>query len=375
MPSPFDLTTSTNTVTLDNNRMGVASFTAKNNIRRRFRANAKLTIAVDEKQSPALTLPPDALKWLTIAPPPAGSTDTAVSRDFPVDSTQVYQVNIAVPATAPAGGYKFKLTLADETNPDDNFTDSGDVLFTVPKIVEKEPTKFPIWIIPAIIIAVIVIIVIIVVAVTSKNNADADATATALAEARQTVDAQTATAIAQTATAAALTQQAQQTAAAVQQTVAAQTAVAQQTRTALNVFVGKWVPVNSSSVISALSIEDAGSNRVNISYATLCPPNTTFCLIGNPQTVKINNVPFSPQQLAAGVGNTTILIVPANGGQLILTATVLGSTSSQNFKRSSIFPGGIVLDNPLVSLPNSPLSDIQIGILRGFSVETPTPTP
>ncbi|MBI1257355.1 MAG: hypothetical protein GC204_07785 [Chloroflexi bacterium] len=374
MPSPFDLTTSTNTVTLDNNRMGVASFTAKNSIRRRFRANAKLTITVDEKQSPALTLPPDAPNWLTIAPPPTGSSDTAVSRDFPVDSTQVYQVNIAVPATAPAGGYKFKLTLADETNPDDNFTDSGDVVFTVPEIVKKEPTKFPIWIIPAIIIAVIVIIVIIVVAVTSSNNANADATATAVAAARQTADAQGTAVAGQTATAAVLTQQAQQTAAAAQQTVAAQTAVAQQTKTALNVFLGNWVPVNSGSTIKALTIEDAGNNRVNITYSTLCPPNNLICLLTGPQTFKINNVLFNPQQLAAGIGNTILLIQPANSGQLIVTASVGGVSSSQNFKRQFTLPIGIITD-PVMSLPNTTLSDAQIGVLRGFSVETPTPTP
>ena len=367
MPSPFDLTTSTNTVTLDNNRMGVASFTAKNSIRRRFRANAKLTLTVDEKQSPTLTLPTNALSWLTIAPPPAGSSDTAVSRDFPVDSTQVYEVNIAVPATAPAGGYKFKLTLADETNPDDNFTDSGDVVFSVPEIVKKEPAKFPIWIIPAIIIVVIVIIVIIVVALRSGSTADADATSTAVAAARLTADAETATAVA-------LTQQAQQTAAAAQQTVAAQTAVAQQTRTALNVFVGSWVPVSSFSTIKAISIDDAGNNRVNITYATLCPPTANLCLSGNPQTFTISNVPFNPTQLAAGIGNTTLLLLPANGGQLVVSASVSGSNSSQNFKRESrLLPG--ILTNPVLVLPNVNVSISQIGILRGFSAETSTPAP
>jgi hypothetical protein len=369
MPSPFDITTVSNTVTLDNNRAGVASFTAKNNIRRRFRAKAQLTIDLADARQPITTLPPDAPKWLTIAPPPAGSNDTADSRDFTIDGTQNYQVNIAVPMTAPAASYKIKLRLADESNPDDNFTDSPEVLFTVREIPKPPPAKFPIWIIPAIIIAVIVIVAIIVIAVTSSNNGNANATNTAVAAARQTVDAQTQQA-SQTAVAA------QQTQAAAQQTAAAQTAIAQQTQTALNVFLGNWVPVNtSSSTITALTIEDAGSNRVNITYSTLCPPNQTICLNTIPQTFKITNIPFNPQQLAAGIGNTVLLIQPANSNQLILTVTVTGFTTSDNFKRVPRFPGGVIIGNPVLELPSVSLNEVQIGALRNFAVETPTPTP
>src|SRR5215211_6987007 len=143
MPSPFDITTVSNTVTLDNNRAGIASFTAKNNIRRRFRAKAKLTIELADERQPVTTLPPDAPKWLTIVPPPAGTTDTAESRDFAIDGTQNYQINIAVPMTAAASSYKIKLTLADEANPDDNFTDSPEVLFTVREIPKPVPRPFP----------------------------------------------------------------------------------------------------------------------------------------------------------------------------------------------------------------------------------------
>ncbi|MEO8394647.1 MAG: hypothetical protein ABI700_16750 [Chloroflexota bacterium] len=368
MPSPFDITTASNTVTLDNNRTGVASFTAKNNIRRRFHATARLTIALADERQPVATLPPDAATWLTIAPPPSGGGDTATSRDFPVDGTQNYQVNIAVPMTAAASSYKIKLTLADEANPDDNFTDGPEVVFTVREIEKKPPTPFPVWIIPAIIIAVIVIIAIIVIAVTSSNNGNNAATQTALAAARQTVDAQTATA-------AALTLQAQQTQAAAFQTSTAQAVIAQQTQTALNVFLGNWVPVNSGSTISALGIEDAGSNRVNISYSTLCPPNLNLCLTSNPQPFKITNVPFNPLGLAAGIGNTTLLIQPSNSNQLVLTVTVTGFTTSQNFKRVSRFPGGIILENPILVSPSIGLSEVQINGLRNFAVATPTATP
>src|SRR5215216_4710464 len=118
MPSPFDITVASNTVNLDNKREGIATFTAKNTTRRRIRATAKLTVT-----------PTDGAAWLTILPPEPTGTDTADVRDFPIDSTQQYQVKIVVPVTAPPASYTMKLTLADETNPDENFSDSPEVVF------------------------------------------------------------------------------------------------------------------------------------------------------------------------------------------------------------------------------------------------------
>ena len=378
MPSPFDITAASNTVTLDNNRSGIASFTAKNNTRRRIHATAKLAINLADDKQPISTVPPDAPKWLTIAPPPPGSTDSADSREFPIDGTQSYQVNILVPMTAPAASYKIKLTLADEVNPDDNYSDSPELIFTVREIPKPVPKPFPIWIIAAIIIVIIVIIAIVVIAVTSSSNANDNATKTAVAAAIQTSAAQTAVAATLTAQASQTAIAGQQTAvaltAAAQQTIAAQTAVAQQTQTALNVFLGSWIPVSSSGSVSALTIDDAGNNRVNITYSSPCPPNQNLCLTTGPQTFKINGVPFNPSQLAAGIGNTTFLIVPANGNQIIVTVSIAGSTSSQNFKRVFTIPIG-VLGSPVLSLNNTVITDTQLGILRGFSADTPTPAP
>ena len=123
MSSPFDITTATNTVTLDNRREGVAVFTVRNNTRRRLRAVARVTVA-----------PENGAAWLTILPPEGGSPDTANQREFPIDSTQQIQIKIAAPGDAPPGSYTLKLTLADEVNPDENFTVSPEVLFTVPEI-------------------------------------------------------------------------------------------------------------------------------------------------------------------------------------------------------------------------------------------------
>lgn|GEM_PF-3614484 len=146
MPSPFDITTATNTVNLDNKREGVAVFTARNATRRRLHATARVS-----------TMPPEGAQWLTILPPEGGDPATANQRDFPIESTQQVQVKIAVPESAAPATYTMKLTLADEVNPDENFSTSPDVLFTVREIEKPTPRPFPVWIIPVIVIAVLVI--------------------------------------------------------------------------------------------------------------------------------------------------------------------------------------------------------------------------
>ena len=146
MPSPFDITTATNTVLLDNKREGAAAFTVRNNTRRRVRAILRVTIQ-----------PPDGAKWLTILPPDDGST----VRDFPIDGTQNVQVKIVVPLDAAPSSYTLKLIAADEVNPDDNFSESPDVLFTVREIAKPAPRPMPGWLIPAVIAAVLVIVLII----------------------------------------------------------------------------------------------------------------------------------------------------------------------------------------------------------------------
>jgi hypothetical protein len=157
MPSPFDITTATNTIPLDNKREGTGVFTVRNATRRRLRATARIT-----------TTPPEGTQWVTILPPEGGDPATANQRDFPIDSTQQIQVKIAVPASVPAStpptSYTMKLTLADEINPDENFSTSQGVIFTVHEIDIPIPwwKRLPKWLIPAIIIAVLVIVVIII---------------------------------------------------------------------------------------------------------------------------------------------------------------------------------------------------------------------
>ena len=330
MPSPFDITVVANTVTLDNKREGIASFTAKNNTRRRIRATAKVTVQ-----------PADGEKWLTILPPEsAAGTDTATMRDFPIDSTLQYQVKIAVPLEAPPASYTMKLTLADEVNPDENFTDSPEVLFTVREIPKPEPRPFPIWIIPVVVIALIAIAAIVIIGINSGNSG-ADATNTAVALAREA---------AETATAAAL------------QGAAAQTAVAQTqiaaTQQALGVFTGTWRPLNNG-IIEQLGISSAGNNQMTVSYVSRCPPDQLQCFT-SPRTFTFTGVPFTPTQLAAAGSAVQMLIVPANNGRLLVTVNNAGETSVQTFNRQRL------IDDILVG------TDLEIATRRLTNAEIDT---
>ena len=242
MPSPFDITVATNTIALDNKRAGIATFTVKNDTRRRIRATAKVS-----------TQPPNAAQWLTIRPPEGGGVaDSPDVRDFPVEGTVQFQIDVAIPPDAPPGGYTVKLIVAEEINPDENFSESPEVTFVVPEPPKPEPRRFPRWIIPAIIIAVLLVVAIIVVAVVSSNNQrDKDATDTAVALA----NAETSTAVANmTATQAALETQ---NAANAEQTASAQTATAAVNMTATQVALERQNAASANATGTAAALAGA----------------------------------------------------------------------------------------------------------------------
>ncbi len=297
MPSPFDITAASNTVTLDNNREGIAAFTVHNNTRRRLHATARLTVN-----------PPAGAKWLTIQPNESGATDV---RDFPIDGTQNFQVKITAPPDATPASYTLKLSVADEVNPDDNFTDSPDVVFNVREAPKPAPRPFPWWIVAAVVAVLVVIVAIVLIAKNaSDRQADADATATqiALDNARGTVDA-----------------------------AAAAAAAAQ---AALNVFLGDWVPVDTinNNRISALSIvmSDTVAGNLDFVYKTQCPPDQNFCLIGTSRSIRLPGVPFTPPPLGGGTGNTIILVQPTNNSQLAVTIQISGELAVKAFRRKTI---------------------------------------
>jgi len=295
--------------------------------------------------------PADGEKWVTILPPEsAAGTDTATVRDFPIDSTQQYQLKIAVPLTAPPASYTLKLTLADEVSPDENFTESPEVLFTVREIPKPEPRPFPVWIIPVVVIALIAIAAIVIIGISSSNNANADATATAVALANARDAAETATAAALQGAAA--------------QTAVAQTQVAA-TQQALGVFTGSWRPLDSG-VIEALDISSAGNNQMIVTYTSRCPPNQNLCL-ANSQQFPLSTQ-FNPFQLAAGGSALQMLIIPDGTGQLIVSINSSGIQSSQVFRRQRVRPD-IFTDIEII--PSESFTSAELNQLRAFITPGP----
>ena len=194
MANPFEITAATNTVALDNKREGLATFTVRNVTRRRVKAVGKLQ-----------TLPADspAMQWITIVPPEAtGTPATTDVRDFGIDASQQYQIRVAASADAAPGSYAFRLVVADEINPDENYTQSPDVMFTVPPPPVQGKKPLPGWLIPLVVVVILIVLgaIALVIAEQNRQAAAADATATQVEAMRQTADAATLTALAPTET-------------------------------------------------------------------------------------------------------------------------------------------------------------------------------
>jgi hypothetical protein len=367
-------------VNLDINRTAVVEFTVKNNTRRRTRAEAKI-----------IPVPADsaAAAWLSL-PPPEGTTDAANAnfREFEIDGTQKFNVKIAAAADAAPGTYTFKLNVADEIEPDENFVVSPDVSFTVAELPKVEEKKFPVWIIPVIAIIVLVLIgVIIAVVVSGNNTRSAEQTQTAVAEAQMTEDANAtntaaaanlnATQVAGTATAAA-----SRTAAA----RATQTAVAQGTQNALgtaavlatqdfntriNRYVGNWEPA-SDDITSIVSMTITRvNNLLTGQYSTFCAPAGNLCFI-SPQSFTIANVPYSSDPLNATIQNTRFTLNPTtNGSQLSVTIRVNnGSPVSLVLNRVQRFNFDLVFELQENLLEVNPLifTNTFMNTGRSFSV-------
>lgn len=321
MPSPFDITAPSNVVVLDNKREGVAVFTVRNLTRRRVRATARVVIEASNSES-----------WATFQPPDGVSTDHPEVRDIAIDGNTTFEVKLTVPADVAPGTYKMKLIVADEINPDDNFTESPEAQFTVPE-PPKEERKLPPWLIPAIIIAVLVIVAIVVGVVVASNPAP---TPTPTATDTPTPTATFTTVPSNT-----------------------PTATPTPTETAVpNPFIGNWTPVGSSLPIESLLIADAGNNRMTVSYVGRCPPNQAVCFAVS-QTYTFSNVPFTPSQLAAGGSALQMVIVPSNNGQLTVTVNSSGTVTLQQFQKRRRFDDIII--NPPVMVVTS--------VFRPFDLE------
>ncbi len=129
MPGPFDITAATNTIRLNAQRRGEASFTVFNNSGRAVRGRAML-----------LALTPVAAPWLTL--------EGANERDFAVAATEQFTVHIAAPPEAVPGTYTFRLDEVDVALPDEGLTTGPSVNFDVPQPPPPPPPppKIPWWV-------------------------------------------------------------------------------------------------------------------------------------------------------------------------------------------------------------------------------------
>ena len=125
MPSLFSITTTTNTLRLDEKRQGDVTFTVSNASEHPMRGRALLQPE-----------DPNAADWLHLK----GDAE----RDFPETGTERYTVTITVPKDAPPGNYALRLDMVNVKRPDEDYTRGQTITIEVP---ETEPKKkpFPWW--------------------------------------------------------------------------------------------------------------------------------------------------------------------------------------------------------------------------------------
>jgi hypothetical protein len=136
MPTPFAVTTASNSVFLDTDRTGTAQFTVSNQSGRSVEGRAQL-----------VTDDPEAASWISLRGP--------AHRAFATAGTEQYTVEIDVPPDAPSGNYTLRLDVVGEERPDEQYVEGPSVTFQVPE-PEPAPAPFP-WTIVAAIAAVVLI--------------------------------------------------------------------------------------------------------------------------------------------------------------------------------------------------------------------------
>lgn len=151
MTNQFAITSANNNLTLDKPRVHSVTYTVTNNSSLELRGRASLA-----------TVPENAphLSWLSI--------DGESERPFVIGATQQYRVTINAPADVAPGNYTFRLNMVATHNPDETFTAGPTVTVTAPEAAA--PTrKFPVWIIPVIVVLLAIIAGVIFLLTRSKN--------------------------------------------------------------------------------------------------------------------------------------------------------------------------------------------------------------
>jgi hypothetical protein len=130
MPTPFAVTTASNSVFLDTARTGTAQFTVSNQSGRSIEGRALL-----------VTDAPEAESWVSLRGP--------AHRAFATAGTEQYTVEIDVPPDAPSGNYTLRLDVVGEERPDEQYVEGPSVTFQVSE-AEPAPEPFPWKIVAAI---------------------------------------------------------------------------------------------------------------------------------------------------------------------------------------------------------------------------------
>ncbi len=327
MANLFTVTTPANAVTLDANRTGQVIFTVANTSPRSLGILAQVVPSDPGIQS-----------WFQIEQGP--------SRQLNTNETAQYTVTVRVPASAAAGDYNFHLTVAEQSNPDDNFVNSSAIRVTVPPpSAPPAPKPFPWWIIAVAALVIIVIVAIIVAVVVSNNNqANANATATVRANAAT----QTAAFLSQqgaTQTAQFLNQAATQTqqflnehaATATIQSLQTQTAEFFATQTAISVFATKTELALPPANIS-VSNQGAFVVQFTVSYTVngaAQNQGTGQFPVGTTQTISIpgfaRNISVQVQVIGV-LGNgcgSAFTFATARNVTIVASGTVFSASCSQ----------------------------------------------
>jgi hypothetical protein len=128
----FAITTPSTTAKLDASRKTQVAFTVTN-------------ASIQPMKGRARVVPMDVAKpeWFAI--------DGDAERAFASSGTQQYTVRVNVPATAPAGTYKFQLKVVGVANPDEQYGESQQVAFEVPQPVKTSKPLPWIWIVAALV--------------------------------------------------------------------------------------------------------------------------------------------------------------------------------------------------------------------------------
>jgi hypothetical protein len=149
--SSFSVTAVAATVALDAERKGLASFTVTN------------TTAVQSRGRAVIEALPGAdPTWFTLV--------GEAARPFQPGATEQYPVQVALPPTAPAGTYSFRLNAVAEANPDEDTTTGPTVTFEAGAAAAPAKRKFPWWIVA--LVAVVLIGVGVALAIILSDDSD-----------------------------------------------------------------------------------------------------------------------------------------------------------------------------------------------------------